>query len=133
MYRLLDMKIFDPNSLNEFIRLGLLAFTSHTFLHFQNMKPPLTEFPRKYQDCLRNIKCSAKAASIKLWLFTIGAISVFKPTDDPWLMPLLRDQMRHCCISGWEDFHRQMKRFLWITILHDEPGERVFNTAALEQ
>ncbi|OOQ84860.1 hypothetical protein PEBR_28578 [Penicillium brasilianum] len=133
MYRLLDMKGFDPTSLNEAIRLGLLAFTSHTFLHFQNMKPPQTKFHQKYQDCLRNIKWSAKAASIILWLLTIGAISVFKPTDDPWLMPLLRDQMRYCGISEWEDFHRHMKRFLWIKILHDESGERVLNTAALEQ
>ncbi|KAF7168374.1 hypothetical protein CNMCM5623_001457 [Aspergillus felis] len=47
MYRLLGMKDFDPNSPDEAIRLGLLAFSSDTFLHFQNMKPPQTSFPQK--------------------------------------------------------------------------------------
>lgn len=132
MYRLLDMKDFDPNSLNEAIRLGLLAFTSHTFLQIQNMKPPQTEFPRKYRDCLQNIDYSSKTASMMLWLLSIGAISVFTPTDDPWLVPLLRDQMRHCRISGWNDLQNHLSKFLWIKMLHDGPCQRVFNTVALE-
>lgn len=131
MYRLLDMKEFDTNSPNEAIRLGLLAFTSHTFLNFQNMKPPQTYFPQKYRKCLQNIECSANAASMMLWLLTIGAISIFAPTDDHWLMPLLRDQMRHCQAFEWEDLHGHLKRFLWISVLHDKPGETVFSTAEL--
>jgi hypothetical protein len=129
MYRLLDMKDFDTNSPNEAIRLGLLAFTLHTFLNVQNMKPPQTEFPLRYRRCLQSIEFSAKAASIMLWLLTIGAISVFAPTDDDWLMPLLRDQMTHCQISQWEGLHDHLKRFLWIGVLHDKPGESVFSTA----
>lgn len=129
MYRLLGMKDFDPNSPDEAIRLGLLAFSSYTFLHFQNMKPPQTSFPQKYRDCLQNIEFSAKVASIILWLLTIGAISVFTPTDNYWLMPLLRDQMRYCQICEWEDMRGNLKRFLWIDMLHDKPGQKVFSTA----
>jgi hypothetical protein len=129
MYRLLDMKDFDPNSPNEAIRLGLLAFTSHTFLHFQNVKPPQTDFPRKYRKCLQNIECSVHAASTVLWLLIIGAISVFTLTDDHWPMPLLRNQMRLCQIYEWEDLHSHLEDFLWINVLHDKPGERVFSIA----
>jgi hypothetical protein len=66
-----------------------------------------------------------------LWLLIIGAISFFTPTDDHWLMPLMRDQMWHCQISEWEDMHSHLNRFLWISVLHDKPGERLFSTAEL--
>lgn len=131
MYRLLGMKDFDTNSANEAIRLGLLAFTSHIFLDFQNMKPPQKVFPMKYRECLQNIECPADAAFTMLWLLTIGAISVFTPTDDHWLMPLLRDHMRYCQISEWEDLRGHLKCLLWIGVLHDKPGERVFRTVGL--
>ena len=129
MYRLLGMNNFDLNSPDEAIRLGLLAISSHTFLHFQNMKPPKKSFPQKYRDCLQNIELSANVASIISWLLTIGAISVFTPIDNYWLMPLLRDQMRCCQITEWEDMRGHLERFLWIDVLHDKPCQKVFSTA----
>jgi hypothetical protein len=129
MYRLLGMKDFDPNSPNEAIRLGLLAFSSHTFLLYKNMKPPQITFPQKYGECLQTIEFSAIPALTGLWLLTVGAISVFTPTDNSWLMPLLRDQMKRCRISEWEDMRGHLKRFLWIDMLHDKPGQKVFSTA----
>lgn len=69
MYRLLHMKSFDPTSMNEIIRLGILVFSSHIFLSWQDVKVPYTHLPDTYRECLLKLKLSADfPPQILLWL-----------------------------------------------------------------
>ncbi|KAJ5587588.1 uncharacterized protein N7459_003353 [Penicillium hispanicum] len=129
MYRLVDMKHLDPTSIDEAVRLGLLAFSSHVFLQCKDVQLPHTYFPRRYRHCLLNLRVQDIPPQILAWLLVIGAISVLSPADDSWLMPWLRVNCDMCGAQGWEELRGRLKGLLWIDILHDRPGQAIFKTA----
>ncbi len=51
MYRLLHMG-FAAGSVDETLRHGLLAFSYHIFLQWQDIKLPYLHFPTSYQNCI---------------------------------------------------------------------------------
>ncbi|CAM1509475.1 Fc.00g032140.m01.CDS01 [Cosmosporella sp. VM-42] len=134
MYRLLRMNSFDTTSIDEAIRLGLLAFSSHIFLSWQDVKLPHTYLPEAYRGCLLNLKLPDTLPSqVLLWLLMIGYISIFTPADDPWLMPWVRVNIELCEAHSWSDLRGQLEAFPWIDILHDKPGRAAFDAAILSQ
>lgn len=132
MYRLLYMKSFDPSSLDEAVRLGLLAFSSHIFLNWQGVKPKHTYLPDTYRSCLLNLKLpSTLPSQILVWLLMVGSLSIFNPADDAWLMPWLRSSIELCEAQGWNEMRGQLKEFPWIDMLHDKPGRSIFDAAVV--
>jgi hypothetical protein len=134
MYRLLRMNSFDPTSVDEAVRLGLLAFSSHIFLRWQDVKLPHTYFPQTYRSCLLNLKLpDALSSQILLWLLMVGAMSLFTPADDAWLIPWVRVNIELCGARNWSELRAQLKGFPWIDILHDKLGQAIFDSAVSSQ
>ncbi|EPS35700.1 hypothetical protein H072_10845 [Dactylellina haptotyla CBS 200.50] len=132
MYRLLDMK-FNPDTINEAIRLGLLAFCSHIFLRWQSVKLNYTHLPNIYKSSLVNLKFSKDfPPHVMLWLLTVGAISIFAEEDDVWLKPWLRVNFELCEIHSWRDMKEKLKDMMWVELVQDEAGEGVYNSCATE-
>lgn len=130
MYRLLNMNCLDPTSIDEAVRLGLLAFSSHIFLHWQGVKFPHTQFPKTYRSCLLNLKLPDESSPhILLWLLMVGAMALFAPAENAWLIPWVRVNIKLCGADNWSELRGQLKGFLWIDILHDKPGQAVFDFA----
>ncbi|EXJ95173.1 hypothetical protein A1O1_00292 [Capronia coronata CBS 617.96] len=154
MYPLLNLHLerrseSDPTSVPdaeaEAGRLGLLAFSSHVFLRWQEVEAPQTYFPETYRSCLLHLRLgvgdtltttttsttstSTPQFNFLLWLLVVGAISVFTPADDVWLMPWIRALVNLCGIREWNDLRARLKRLPWIDILHDKPGRKVFESA----
>ncbi|KAL6689660.1 hypothetical protein J3F84DRAFT_391628 [Trichoderma pleuroticola] len=129
MYRLLNMT-FESSSLNEAIRLVQLAFSSHVFLHWQGVTYPHLYLPERYRNCLLTLKFPNKSSPHMLcWLLVMGAISIFSPADDVWLVPWIQVNLRLCETESWNKLRHQLKQFLWIDILHDHPGKLIFDIA----
>ena len=128
MYRLLHMR-FTFGSVSETIRLGLLAFSSHVFLQWRDIKPSYLHFPTAYRHCLVDQEASARfSPQIMLWLLMIGAISVFTGADDEWLIPCLRAHIRLCEAEQWNEMRDILKSFMWIDCLHGKPGKTVLDS-----
>jgi hypothetical protein len=134
MYRLLRMNSFDATSPDEAVRLGLLIFSSHIFLNWQDMKGPHTYLPHIYRSCLLNLKLpSILTSQLLLWLLMVGSLSVFTPADDAWLMPWMRVNIELCKAHSWGELRRQLQAFPWIDALHDTPAQSIFNAAVVSK
>lgn len=131
MYRLLRMDNLDDSSVDEAIRLGLLAFSSHIFLRMRDVKPLYTRFPDAYRRCLLTVEFEERSSPLLLWLLMTGAISLFTPADHCWLLPRLRVNIEACGLHNWDELSHQTKDFPWIDILHDMPGRKVFESVFL--
>ncbi|UKZ48221.1 hypothetical protein TrVGV298_002457 [Trichoderma virens] len=129
MYRLFNMA-FESGSFNEVIRLVQLAFSSHAFLHWQGVKYPHTYLPESYRNCLLRLKFPSESSPhILCWLLVMGAISIFSPADDVWLIPWIQVNLKLCEAESWNMLRHQLKQFLWIDILHDHLGKSIFDVA----
>lgn len=136
MYRLLQMNHFDPTSIDEGIRLGLLVFSSHIFLHWQDITLPHTYLPNTYRTCLLNLKLPSADTfppQILLWLLIVGSLSTFTPADSAWLTPWVRVNIELCEAHTWSELRAQLKTFPWIDILHDKPGRAIYEAAVALQ
>lgn len=127
MYRLLDMS-FEAGSANEAIRLGLLAFSSSIFLQWRQLGLSYAHLATSYRNCIGKLETQHLSPQLLLWLLMIGAISVFDGTDDEWLKPWLCVVINYCEIENWRDVQDLLKSFMWIGLVHDEPGKNVFDS-----
>ncbi|KAI1759219.1 hypothetical protein GGR53DRAFT_527819 [Hypoxylon sp. FL1150] len=86
----------EHGSLDEAVRLGLLAYCSSVFLQWAG------------RNCLVNLQLpeliednsgDSSSLSLLLWLLMIGAVSVFSDFYDAWLKPWLRVNIELCGIG----------------------------------
>lgn len=130
MYRLLHTS-YEAGSLDEAIRLSLLAFSSSIFLQWRDFKLPYTHLPVAYKDCLLNATFLDASPQLWLWLLMIGTVSVFEEGDYPWLMPWVQLNADACEVEAWSDMLGVLHGFLWIGLVHDGPAERAFKCVSL--
>ena len=136
MYNLVDAR-FEAGSPDEAMRLGLLAFCCSIFMHWRTMDRSFAHFTREFRACLRSRASSARQVlppQLSLWLLVIGALSVFGVAgddDDEWLKPLLREALRECEIGSWGEARELMRSLLWIGLVHDTSGRRVFSSVGV--
>ncbi|KAI1771129.1 hypothetical protein F4818DRAFT_213531 [Hypoxylon cercidicola] len=126
MYRLFDMH-FEPGSSSEAIRLGLLAFSSSVFLHWGSLGLSYTHLTSEFRGCLIRLSPSFPSSQLLLWLLMVGAVSIFDTADDAWLKPLWIASMRCSGIDSWDRMQDLLNSFMWIGLVHDKAGKRVFD------
>jgi hypothetical protein len=128
MYALLRMN-FPTNPINEAIRLGLLAFCSHSFLERRGIRLPNGYLRENYyRTCFEDVN-----TQVSLWFLMIGKISIFtSDTDDSatWIKSRLREKVGLNKDCSWPQLRLILKSFLWIDILHDAPGKTIFESVS---
>ncbi|KAL4785207.1 hypothetical protein BJX76DRAFT_189589 [Aspergillus varians] len=123
------------STLEGAIHLGLIAFLV-TFLrgldHRIADKPLLSH---RLQLTIQKLSLSVEAGqenqtvkSVLLWTLFIGAVVVFKPTDDEWLIPITNTAMKALELSTWEDVKQVLAGFPWVNALHDRTGAVLCST-----
>ena len=127
MYRLLGMN-FDAGSSDEAIRLGLLAFSCSVFLQWQHLGMSYPPLISAFRNCLATMDSRQMPPRLVLWLLMIGAALVFDATDNWWLKPALLVKMGLCEIRSWSEMQHLLKSSMWIGLIHDKPGRRVFDS-----
>jgi hypothetical protein len=125
MYRLYAMD-FAFNPQKDLIRLGLLAFSSGVFLQWRTIGIKYSQLISAFRKRLMPLIELEASSKLNLWLVLIGAISIFDPKDDWWLQPLFLSNVEVCGIETWEDMRVAMEEFLWIGLVHEKPGQRIF-------
>lgn len=132
MYHLLHMD-FAAGSIDEAVRHGLLAFSYHVFLQWQDIKLPYHHFPTIYKNCILNLELvSGVSSQLKVWLLMTGANSLFSILDETWLRDGLREHADRCQVKGWKDMQGILKSFMWITLLDDQPGKLIYDAIDLK-
>ncbi|CAM1503332.1 Fc.00g081080.m01.CDS01 [Cosmosporella sp. VM-42] len=127
IYRLLHMD-FVVGSIDETLRNGLLAFSYHIFLQWQDIKVPHSHFSNSHRNCLRGLK-HVKGASNQLviWLLMTGAISLFDISNEAWLREDLREHAERCQVRTWKEMQDILKSFMWVPLLDEQPGEQIYD------
>lgn len=126
MYSLQYMS-FPTGSLNELVRLALLALSSHVFLQWKSIPVSFDHLAASYRDSLLHADAlrhlSPQATS---WLLMSGAVTVFTESDDHWLRPLLKDYFYNVEVTTWSQMQKLLNSFLWVPILQENIGRTIF-------
>lgn len=128
MYRLMHMS-YRYGSLDEYIRLGLLAYSSSIFLQWKDTRMSHPYISTAYRDCLTASHFSDILSDhFQLWLLMTGAVSIFGEHDDQWLKPQLLSIINSCSLDSWDQARDILHSIMWIDILHDYLGKRYFDS-----
>ena len=128
MYRLHRMG-FAAGTLYESSRLGLLAFTHHNFLQWQDIRLSCHPFSGLYRNYLQaHALRDIIPSRISLWLLMTGAISLFSVSDELWLADYLRKQAERCGVKTWKDGQEILKSCMWISLLDDKSGKQIYDS-----
>lgn len=135
VYRLLHQR-FDLGSFDEAIRLGLLAFSSPMYLHWNRIELPDPRFNSALRDALTALMLQASGRVTpqeRIWLYTVAALSMFhEPDNILWLKPLLRINISLCDIRTWPRMRELLYSFPWVGKLYDQQGKFVYDLTALQ-
>lgn len=132
MYRLMHTS-YRHNSLDEYIRLGLLAYSSSIFLQWKDTSMSYHYFSTAYRDCLTSSSFSDMVPHyFQLWLLMTGAVSIFQEQDDQWLKPQLLSIINSCGLDSWDQARDILYSIMWIDLLHDHLGKRYFDSVVSE-
>lgn len=127
LYRLLIMR-FEAGSVNETVRIGLLAFSCSAFLQWGRLGMSYSYFTALARDAFQRLPFSFVSPQLQSWLLMVGAVSIFDKQDDVWLKPLLLVNVSRCKIKSWSNMQDLMQSYLWIGLLHNKPARRIFDS-----
>ncbi|KAL4820251.1 hypothetical protein BDW67DRAFT_181326 [Aspergillus spinulosporus] len=121
--------------LEEVVHLGLVAFLV-TFLRGLNQRiaenPLLSHRLRlAIEKLLSSIEGGEESKIIKrvlIWALFVGAVVVFKPSDDEWLIPTTGIAMNSLGLSSWKDVKEALAGFPWVDVIHDRKGTELSTT-----
>ena len=119
--------------LENVIHLGLAAFLM-TFLRRLDNKildmPFLSALARS--GVQEQFDCDKEIQEMLLWILFIGKTSIFKESDDIWLVPLITRKMRALNLRTWEDVHQMLAKWPWVKALHDKIGRHLYERSSLD-
>lgn len=129
VYKLLHQR-FDLGSLDEAIRLGLLAFSSPIYLHWNRVELPDPRFNLAFRKALSALILQASGSVTPrewIWLYMIAALSMFhEPDSILWLKSLLCINLSLCDVRTWTHLRRLLDSFVWVGMLYDRQGRDIY-------
>jgi hypothetical protein len=126
-YHLLHLSFSGENNSMETIRLAMLAFSVTLFLQAPGTRVRFDLLSRDVQQSIVGpTSFHEMPCEVQLWVLFVAAISAVTDEDDHWIIPLLKSTMRARGITTWNEVKEVIKKFLWIGVLFDNDGERVF-------
>ncbi|KAI1765462.1 hypothetical protein GGR53DRAFT_261179 [Hypoxylon sp. FL1150] len=126
VYRLFNMH-FEPSSIKEAVRLGLLAFSTSVFLQWGQLGLSYTHLTSEFMGCLVKLVQPCASPQLMVWLMMVGAVSVLNIVDDVWLKSLLAANMGLSDIQSWDEMQDLLNQFMWVRLVHDKAAKRVFD------
>lgn len=127
VYPLMGMQ-FRTSSVDEAIRLALLAFSSSLFLPWKQLGLSYPHLRSQLKACLLRLDPQKASTAQFIWMLMVSAVSVFDFRDYPWLQPLLFVNINRCDIHCWSAMRNLLQSFLWVGLVHDSPGRSIFES-----
>lgn len=130
-YRLLHLEYsLNTHSLEEAVRLGLLAFETTVFLQIPGSKMISRVFAQQLRGAVQMVFAThPQLLDLKLWLLLIGSIMVFD-TREPWLVEAVSELTQG---QDWDTIRQRLMSIMWISNVHDAPGKLVLGILRQEQ
>ncbi|KAI0146158.1 hypothetical protein GGR57DRAFT_479644 [Xylariaceae sp. FL1272] len=132
MYTLIDMgSDVEHEHGHEVVRLGLLSFSCSTFLYWHNLGITYPYLAASVRAAMRQLAPDSSIFSpqLSLWLAMSAACSVLDDSDEHWLHPLIRQAAKASGVRSWTELRAFLMSSIWIGLLHDEAGQRIFEAA----
>lgn len=63
---------------------------------------------------------------VLLWILFIGGASVFKQSDETWLIPKAIRTLRALGLHAWEGVYETLAKFPWVDALHNKAGQALW-------
>lgn len=119
-YRLVNL-CFDMDSINEPIRLALLAFASTLFLQWRGIKIRYEYLAQRLNMAMTSLRHNNRGVPVRLalWIYIIAAISVLDEREKVYLQPALIEVIRELEFGSWDEVRLMLKSILWVDVLHD--------------
>lgn len=126
LYRLVNLDL-GTDTVNEAIRLGLLAFASSIFAQWRGFRP-------RYPYIARSLLLALNALSsvehevpreVMLWLYVVGSISGFNEEERREVRPALLRVLGELQLQSWEETKAVLRKAVWIDAMQDPVAERV--------
>jgi hypothetical protein len=112
------------NRLENALYMGLAAFLitfTRRLDHSIPDMPLLSELARSAAQ--EHFDDAKETQELLLWLLFVGECSIFKETDDAWLVPSVMQKMQALDLHTWEDVQQTLAKWPWVSVLHDKTGE----------
>lgn len=123
MYRLLVMR-YAADSTDEAIRSGLLVFTYHVFLQWQDITIAPQHLRESFRRSVESLKQANDVSSdLLLWLSMVGAVTL----GEPWTKVYLRRHAMLCRANTWKQMQAVLKSFMWIELLDGYASQSIFS------
>ena len=111
----------------DMVHLGLTAFII-TFLRGFDRQIPnipiLSDLARAAAQ--ENFENEQENQEVLLWTLFIGAASIFRQSDDAWLIPKTARAIHALDLYTWEDVVRTLLKFPWVNAVHDKAGQALW-------
>ncbi|KAL5381199.1 hypothetical protein PMIN06_000180 [Paraphaeosphaeria minitans] len=133
LYRLLHLR-FEQGTLEEYFRLGMLAFAAPTFLDWKTVHWLNGHFTLVWRQSLETILAdSTSTAQDRVWLLMVGTLSFAHDVDFlARLIDGLRTLTGPCEVSTWDDVRELLGSYVWIGTLFDEAAAGVFEAVSAD-
>jgi hypothetical protein len=126
MYRLIKMRC-RQDTVDEAVRLGILALSSGLFLQWKNLGISYPYLASCYKDCLTRLNSTRTPHNLMIWLLVAGAVSLWDISDEAWLAVSLQARVALVRVDRWDTMRTLLKSFMWVDLVHDKAGQRVFD------
>lgn len=125
-----ELKTGKPTeNLENLLRLAMTAFMT-TFWFQYGRKNQM--FPFLYNRLRTTIESTieddSRPQELVLWSLLIGKGSLFTDAGDIWLVPRFAQLAIVLNLKSWEDTRHIIRRYPWVTILHERPGKDLWDT-----
>lgn len=133
-YRLLALRHEDGLSMTAEERLlsvGMLAFTTTTFLHVKGLPFKFPHLQEQARECLQNLDTKKQSGNLRLWFLFVAYISALGSHGTAEDGRLLIEKGREIVEVmkgekselGWTDVRDILMEVMWIDWVHSEDGK----------
>ncbi|CZR59936.1 uncharacterized protein PAC_09831 [Phialocephala subalpina] len=130
LYRLLLLNV-TPGSLDEAIYVGMLAFSTNIFLQMRSFPMQFGKLSSQLRDTIHRLHCleDNSILELKIWLLFVARIVIVAGDGDSWIAPEMRKTLKALDLPSWKLVRDRLKKYLWISMLHDASGKKAFEDA----
>jgi hypothetical protein len=115
--------------LDSICHIALTALTTTLFFQIGRRRLMQYELVGKHLKDVVAAGLEEVDPDVRLWLLFVGGVSVLPEREESWLLTNILETARDWSIRDWEDAHRRIMQFPWITSLHDLEAERLWYSA----
>ncbi|KAK4120924.1 hypothetical protein N657DRAFT_692803 [Parathielavia appendiculata] len=131
------------------LRLGMLAFTTTTFLQIKQLPMRYTDLARRMRECVLAMAQAGRgegeaerkpslpqAGMVELWFCFVARISVLRwPDEEEALVAATARALAALGLaeSGWEEVRAVLRGVMWIDWVHSGDGKEFWDTVKIER